>query len=66
MIVQLEVVIKLISKLNFLPPRVCIFFFVFTLFALAHSLTVNPHAPDRFTPLRARCTEKCGSALIHR
>ena len=27
---------------------------------------LNPHAPDRFTPSRARCTEKCGSALTHR
>ena len=27
---------------------------------------INPHAPDRFTPSRARCAEKCGSALNHR
>ena len=27
---------------------------------------INPHAPDRFTPLRARCAENCGSALTHR
>ena len=26
----------------------------------------NPHAPDRFTPSRARCAEKCGSALTRR
>ena len=26
----------------------------------------NPHAPDRFTPSRARCAENCGSALTHR
>ena len=25
----------------------------------------NPHAPDRLTPSRARCAEKCGSALTH-
>ena len=27
---------------------------------------LNPHAPDRFTPSRARCAENCGSALTHR
>ena len=26
----------------------------------------NSHAPDRFTPSRARCAENCGSALTHR
>ena len=26
----------------------------------------NPHAPDRSTPLRARCAEKCGLELTHR
>ena len=26
----------------------------------------NPHAPDRFTPSRARCVKNCGSALNHR
>ena len=30
------------------------------------SVSVDPHAPDRFTPSRARCAEKCGSALTHR
>ena len=27
---------------------------------------VNPQAPGRFTPSRARCAKNCGSALIHR
>ena len=26
----------------------------------------NPHTPDRFTPLHARCAENCGSALTNR
>ena len=26
-------------------------------------LNFNLHAPDRFTPSRARCAENCGSAL---
>ena len=30
------------------------------------SVVINPHAPDRYTLSRARCTEKCGSALTHR
>ena len=27
---------------------------------------LNPHAPDLFTPSRARCAENCGSALTNR
>ena len=29
---------------------------------LINSIRVNPHAPGRFTPSRARCAENCGSA----
>ena len=27
---------------------------------------LNPHAPDRLTPSRARFADNCGSALTHR
>ena len=30
------------------------------------TVIINPHAPDRFTPSRACCAEKCGSALTNR
>ena len=30
------------------------------------NLKLNPYAPDRFAPSRARCAGNCGSALIHR
>ena len=26
----------------------------------------NPHAPDRFTPSRARCAKSCGAVQTHR
>ena len=29
------------------------------------SASINPHAPDRFNPSRARCAENCGSALTY-
>ena len=28
--------------------------------------SINPHAPDQFTPSRARCAKNCGLALTHR
>ena len=27
---------------------------------------LNPHAPDRFTPSRARCAKSCGAVNTHR
>ena len=26
---------------------------------------INPHAPDRFTPSRARCAKSCGAVHTH-
>ena len=35
-------------------------------FSSNEELNINPHAPERFTPSRARCAENCRSTVAHR